>query len=577
VVLGTVLIATAGMQTAHADRVTSGVRVLTLDLGGRSRDEARALLQAEGASLSRQPVVLRAGDHELRSTVRDLGASLDVDAMLDSAYAVGRSGNPLERAAAQWTALVFGQRIAWPDLEFDAAQQEAELSRFAAEVYRAPADASAQIARLGGGFSVNVTPEQPGLRLLLAESGERVREALSHGDLGPIDLATEVEAPALTTADFREPKAQVERALAGPLYLTLDNRRWALAPDEIARVLRIERTPDATVQVAISPEVSTPTLDKIAREVQQPGENARFELAGSALRVLREGKEGRGLDREALSSQMLAGLLGDERTVALRLTVQPPAVTAADGAKLHIKELIGEGRTSFAGSTSEKAHNIRLAASRLHGTVVPPGGMFSFNREVGPTTLASGFRTGWGITLSSTGAQTIPSVAGGICQVATTLFHPVFHSGYSIEERNSHLYWIPSYGQPPLGMKGLDATVDEDYGLDFRFINTTSDYLLIQARASGGTLIFSLHGTKPAWQVKVEGPTIINVVSADREIVRRPEPSMPVGRTLQVEGAQDGFDVTIVRTVTLGDDVRTLRLRSHYIPSKNVILHGTGA
>jgi len=58
--------------------------------------------------------------------------------------------------------------------------------------------------------------------------------------------------------------------------------------------------------------------------------------------------------------------------------------------------------------------------------------------------------------------------------------------------------------------------------------------------------------------------------------MRQPEASMPSGRSLQVEGAQDGFDVTITRTVTLGDDVRTLPLKSHYVPSHNVVLYGTG-
>jgi hypothetical protein len=43
-----------------------------------------------------------------------------------------------------------------------------------------------------------------------------------------------------------------------------------------------------------------------------------------------------------------------------------------------------------------------------------------------------------------------------------------------------------------------------------------------------------------------------------------------------VETAREGFDVTIVRTVTDGDDTRTLRLKSTYQPSRNVTLVGTG-
>ena len=90
---------------------------------------------------------------------------------------------------------------------------------------------------------------------------------------------------------------------------------------------------------------------------------------------------------------------------------------------------------------------------------MPPGGLFSFNQALGPTTLDAGFKTGWGITTSGGGVKTVPSVAGGICQVATTLFQTVFWSGYQIEERNWHLYRIQSYTSK--GVDGLDATVDE--------------------------------------------------------------------------------------------------------------------
>jgi hypothetical protein len=48
------------------------------------------------------------------------------------------------------------------------------------------------------------------------------------------------------------------------------------------------------------------------------------------------------------------------------------------------------------------------------------------------------------------------------------------------------------------------------------------------------------------------------------------------GRRVTVETAREGFEVTIVRTVTNADDVRTLRLKSVYQPSRNVTLVGAG-
>jgi vancomycin resistance protein YoaR len=392
-----------------------------------------------------------------------------------------------------------------------------------------------------------------------------------------VGLVIAAEAPAITAGDLRAVQAQTDRIISAALVLTYQDHRWTLDRDDIARMVVFESGSGRAPQVALSPDALKDTFARIARDVEQPAQNARFQWAGGGnLRVVREGRDGMGLDLDALKVQMREHLLADERQISLPVAVTRPVVASSDGPKLGIKELIREGRTSFPGAVPEKQHNIQLASSRLHGTVVPPGATFSFNKEIGPTTLDAGFRTGWGITLSGSGARTIPSVAGGICQVATTLFHPVFHAGYSIEERHYHLYWIQSYGQPPLGMQGLDATVDEDYGLDLQFINTTSDYLLIQSRVEGSTLIFGLYGTKPTWKVQIEGPIITNVIPADRSPVSQSEASMPAGRTLQVEAAQDGFDATIVRTVTQGEDSRTLRLRSHYVPSHNVVLEGTG-
>jgi vancomycin resistance protein YoaR len=566
--------ATVGFQLAYADRIPAGVRVMGLDLSGRTRVEAHGLLQAEGATLLRRGVTLRAGGQEWEFTARGLGASLEADSLLEEAYGVGREGNPLQRAATQWGALLFGQALSGPALEFERNTQEAALQRIAAEIDRPVENARIELASSRDGVAVVLVPEAVGTRLATAESARRVQAAIAAGLPAVVDLVVETDLPAVTAGDLQAVKSQAERMLASPLSLTFADRRWTISREEIARTLAFERTGGNSVQITVDPDALSGTFDRIAREVDQPPLNARFEWVGGNLRLIRESQDGRGLDRNRLKSLLRERLATEDRAIALPIVATSPAVLSADGPALGIKELIKEGRTAFPGAVPEKRHNIGLAASRLHGTVVPPGGTFSFNREVGPTTLAAGYRTGWGITLSASGAQTIPSVAGGICQVATTLFHPVFHSGYQIEERHSHLYWIQSYGQAPLGMKGLDATVDEDYGVDLQFINPTSDYLLIQARVEGTNLSFGLYGTKPKWDVKIEGPAITNVVSTNRAAVRQADSSLPAGRTLQVEAAEDGFDATVTRTVTQGSDVRTLGLKSHYIPSRNVVLHG---
>jgi vancomycin resistance protein YoaR len=170
----------------------------------------------------------------------------------------------------------------------------------------------------------------------------------------------------------------------------------------------------------------------------------------------------------------------------------------------------------------------------------------------------------------------VPSVGGGICQVATTLFQPVFWAGYQLDERRTHSYWIPAYASR--GLPGLDVTVDADANMDFRWTNTTGDYVLIQSSIEGETVNFALYGRKPTWQVAVSEPEITNARPSDPTPVREDEPGMPSGRSLQVSTARDGFDVQLTRIVRPNDggDPRTLRVRTSYQPSRAVTLVGVG-
>ena len=265
---------------------------------------------------------------------------------------------------------------------------------------------------------------------------------------------------------------------------------------------------------------------------------------------MRPSHDGRAVNQAAAVDLLKRSVEAGERTVALPVDVVRPAVAGDDAAKLGIRELIGESTTAFAGAIPEKAHNIQLAAQRLNGVVVPPGGTFSFNKEVGPTTLEAGFQWGFGLTTGGNGGvHTVPSVAGGICQVATTLFQPVFWSGYQIEERYWHLYWIPSYTSR--GVVGLDATVDADAGLDFKWINPTADSVLIQASTDAEHVTFRLYGQKP----RLDGPGRRSGRSPTASrLTRRPRcrrsRRWPWGRVLPVESARDGFDVVLDRHVT---------------------------
>lgn len=249
-----------------------------------------------------------------------------------------------------------------------------------------------------------------------------------------------------------------------------------------------------------------------------------------------------------------------------------PTPLVYDAARL--KDKLGAATTSYAGSIPERAWNVELAARRLHGTTVAPGEVFSFNAAVGPTTLRAGFRIGYGITMRNDRPLTVPSEGGGICQVATTVFQAAYWAGLPFVERHYHLYWISRYGQPPSGRTGFDATVD-DPGVDLKFRNTTGDWIRLESWVDGANVGFVIYGVDPGWMVETIGPKVFGVVKASQALVRQEDWTLPPGRELWVEHAEDGFGVSATRLVKLdGAVVDEYAFTNRYLPSRNVILVG---
>ncbi len=238
----------------------------------------------------------------------------------------------------------------------------------------------------------------------------------------------------------------------------------------------------------------------------------------------------------------------------LPVTYLPPKPRLEDLYRLGVREHLATGETSFLGSSPERVHNIRLAASRLDGRLIPQG-PFSFNRALGPITEEAGYKEAFVIL----GDQTEMGLGGGVCQVSTTLFRAFFLAGLPILERHPHSYQV-AYYRPT----GLDAAVFQPHK-DLKVQNDTPGALWVQASIQGYTLRFHLFGTKDR-EVRWEGPFVSErrPPLPPREI---PDPSLPPGVRKQVDFAAEGARVEVHRRVRYQDGrVREDRITSHYQP-----------
>jgi vancomycin resistance protein YoaR len=505
------------------------------------------------------------------------------DAALEKAraYADGVVGKPLTLTGEDrsWTIqsrdlvplLIIVDKGDTLEITIDDARLTPIVEGMARDYARAAVDAS---VRLDGARAV-IVPGQNGRRLDVAASVKAISEKASTQRSIAL-VGTPVLG--LLASDLEPLQSQLTALLKGPAVFRYADKSWTMPAAELAAAITFTKAaPGSAPGIELNSERMAPLIATIAKDLNRKPRDAQLRFKKGKAVVTLDSIDGITVDAPATVSAATAALSVPGTPFPVQVNLIKPGLSNADAAMLKFDDLISDASTSFAGAISQKAHNVTLAASRLDGSMVAPGAEFSFNDALGPATLASGFQNGYGIYLNSKGQmETVQSEAGGICQVATTLFQSVFWAGYQIVERNTHMYWIAKYGAPPRGLRGLDATVDDAYDVDFRFKNNTKDWIGIQANTEGTTLRFVLWGVKPSWSVKVGQPQVTNWVAANRSLVKEPDPTMPVGWSLYVEAPEDGFEVSIDRTVSDGDAVvDKWTAKARYRPSRNVMLVGT--
>lgn len=143
--------------------------------------------------------------------------------------------------------------------------------------------------------------------------------------------------------------------------------------------------------------------------------------------------------------------------------------------------------------------NLIIAASKISGTVLMPGEIFSFNKVVGERTIAAGYKN----AAIFVNGQVEDGLAGGICQVSSTLYDAVIGANLEIKERHNHsklTSYLPG---------GKDATVV--WGrYDFQFMNNREYPVKIEMSIENGIATASIYGIKSSeeYEINIESKCV---------------------------------------------------------------------
>ncbi|MDQ3655216.1 MAG: VanW family protein, partial [Chloroflexota bacterium] len=357
--------------------------------------------------------------------------------------------------------------------------------------------------------TVTVAPEAAGVMVDRAAATERLLEALA--SLQPVrtELPTQVDVPDILATDLAEVRASVEQLVTTPMTVAFENRDWQIDGQTLSGYLLVETVLEAgepTAKLSFDRErLAADLRTQFVPEVNREPVDARVGWNDDrGLVALDPSQTGVTIRAGAFADAVADGFLSGNRNVDIPVVITRPEIDGENLDALGIETRLGHGNSNFAGGSWARDENIYVATDLLNGTLVRPGGTFSFNDAIGEITYDKGYQDAAVVVAEQVGRD----VGGGVCQVSTTVFRAAIYAGMPVTEWHPHTYRLTGYEADGWGA-GFDASIlqlgtNRDNWADFRFENYTDGWLLVEAWTQGPTMIVNIYGTDTGREVEVD-------------------------------------------------------------------------
>ena len=315
----------------------------------------------------------------------------------------------------------------------------------------------------------------------------------------------------------------------------------------------------------LAADLTEPDFDAIHKELLKEPRDASFTDDGR-FDVIDE-VVGCRFDVDEAKSLWEAAAPTDE--VDIPMSVTWPAVTGQQLRDSLFHDLLGTCTTNYWNSTADRINNVELASSKINGTILYPGDLFSYNEVVGQRTREAGFLP----APAYVDGDVKEEIGGGACQVSSTLYCATVFAFLETVERTNH-YFPVHYMQ-----MGTDATVTiPDEGgnvMDLKFRNNKNYPIKIVAYSTLNEETYERNLTFEIWGTLEDGdymPIAFDnrnpwgwEFSSHFWEVDPPYPDRP-GYTIKLTHEAYGFEDEI------GPGVRTLTYRRVYDENGEMVL-----
>jgi vancomycin resistance protein YoaR len=278
-------------------------------------------------------------------------------------------------------------------------------------------------------------------------------------------------------------------------------------------------------------------VKKIAKKLDYEPIDAKLFYENNSFRITKDEK-GLKIDTKQLAEKIKAAIRPDWDESVIEITATEVKAKATEELLSHVKEEIISFSTHFSTKDANRTSNIRTAAKSVDGKVLLPDETFSMNKALGELDAKNGYKEAHVIV----NGELTTGMAGGICQVTTTVYNVALLSNMDIVSRRGHSLKV-AYVDP-----GRDATVSGSY-IDFKFKNTNSFPVYIHTSVKGGTLTVQLFGENehPGQSVEIESKVLEKIQPSEPQYIY--DSSLVVGTRITEAKAITGYRSVTYRKI----------------------------
>ena len=532
-----------------SDTIVPGVSVNETSLGGKTIEEARAVIAQKAAFYEYGKITLAYNEKTWTFAPHDIGIIFDADATARNAYAIGREPNIMRTIMGRARSMISGTTIPFT-VDIDEERFAAHTDTAFASLNRTAIDASLRFNDVLHRFEA--TEARAGTILNKSKLKYDLLNIALHSSERSITLSMQNDDPLITApmlahvivkANVIIDQAPITLILAEPgnpvNTHTPRDVHYQITKEQMKDIITAGYRDNEAYLDANQNEIRA-FLAQIAPSINSKPRNAVLTVQNGKAKEFAISRDGMELDIEKSSELIRDGIRAESTRIDLAANVILPEIRTETIENLGLISLLGKGESDFSGSPASRIFNIKLGAEKLNGVLIKPGEEFSFMNTIGDVGAKEGYQSALVI---KNGGDLVKEYGGGLCKVSTTMFRAAIDSGLTITERAPHSLPV-SYYNP----QGFDAAVYSPHP-DLRFINNTPSYILVQTRIVGSKLYFEFYGTSDGRETKVIGPI---------EYDKKPDGSLKAKLTQEIYK-----DDTLITTKTFTSSYRS--------PKKEVI------